>query len=274
MADESDYTRMWSGVFTPPRIGDEDRGIYLLDDETSVGRNSELYDEETRILYDEAHPRTHPGGQRYPGPYGGGRASDRNGPTLGERQAVLRRDSARFAGEGFAGGPDGLGPSPAERAQYIQGSRSLGHPGPRGMVTSIREGRPAIDGIMWDERPPHYAPDTGNEYAHLYIDPEARGPALFYKDTTYPGFQQVDHFGGSARGARGGSPWRDPAMAVNAVIFVILLVLVAMWLIVSTSVDRAEKRFARELKYALRAAGVPRAAAVAATSAAAPAAAT
>lgn len=32
MADESDYTQMWSGVFTPPRIGDDDGGVYLLEE--------------------------------------------------------------------------------------------------------------------------------------------------------------------------------------------------------------------------------------------------
>jgi len=255
MADESDYTKMWSGVFTPPRIGDDDRGIYLLDDESSVGRNNSgaaFYDSTTRVLYEDAHPRARPSRP----PYGAGRASIQVGPTFSERHHDLRRGSAQFAGEGFVGG------SPDERAAYIQGSRVLGHPGPRGMVTSSREGRPAIDGVMWDNRPPHFAPDSPNEYAHLYIDPEARGPALFSKDPTYPGFHQVDRFIGEANGvnttnnANGPTcrtiTLRDSLEIVKTVMFVILVILVAMCLMVTNSVSRAEKRINRELKLALQ----------------------
>lgn len=239
MADPSDYTTQWSDVFTPPRIGDEDYGgIYLLDDEESVGRNTAIYDKCTRVLYDDAHPRASPGGQRYPGPYGGGRATDRVGPSFEEREQALRRSGARFAGEGFAPGP-----SEDEERRYAQGSRRLGHPGPRGMVTSSREGRPAVDDIMWDNRPPHYAPDTPNEYAHLYVDPAARGPALFRKDTTYPGFRQVDHFSTPRNGQLS-----DTLEIVKIVIFVIVIVLAAMALMTS----HTEKRLNRELKCALR----------------------
>lgn len=247
MADPSDYTTQWSGVFSPPRIGDEEYGgIYLLDDETSVGRNTAIYDDCTRVLYDDAHPRTHPGGQRYPGPYGAGRATDRVGPSFEERRQTNRRASAQFAGEGFASGP-GVpenGVTPEEQDLYIRGGRGLGHPGPRGMVTSARDGRPAVDDIMWDNRPPHYAADTPNEYAHLYIDPGARGPPLFRKDTTYPSFQQVDRFSGT----RSGPPLSDTLEIVKIVIFIIVIVLVAMTMMASNT----EKRLGRELKCALR----------------------
>jgi hypothetical protein len=246
MADESDYTQMWSGVFTPPRIGDDDRGVYLLDDETSVGRNGKIYDECTRVLYDDAHPRTHPGGQRYPGPYGGGRASDRVGPGFPEREAAARRRGARYAGEGFSAGPDAT-----ERALYAQGSRALGHPGPRGMVTSSREGRRAIDNAVWDNRPPHFADDTPNEFAHLYIDPSARGPPLFSKNPTYPGFRQVDRFGSSPAGSGALTPRDTNTISVEivkVVLFIIIVVLAAMWLMVSS----AEKRIGREVECALR----------------------
>ena len=253
MADPSDYTQMWCGVFTPPRTGDDDRGVYLLDDETSVGRNGKIYDECTRVLYDDAHPRTHPGGQRYPGPYGGGRASDRVGPGFPEREAAARRAEARYAGEGFSGsGPVGsVNTSAADRSLYTQGSRSLGHPGPRGMVTSSREGRRAIDNAVWDNRPPHFADDTPNEFAHLYIDPAARGPPLFTKNPTHPGFRQVDRFGASPSGSGGLSP-ANSLEVIKIVLFVIVVVLMAMWLMVSGS----EKRIAREVECALAMAAI------------------
>jgi hypothetical protein len=252
MADESDYTKMWSGVFTPPRIGDDDRGIYLLDDEESVGRNTGIYDESTRLLYDEAHPRTYLGGQRYPGPYGGGRASDKIGPTLDERRRADRRRNARFAGEGFS-------PSPGEHSRqfeqdrdlYIKGSRRLGHPGFRGMITSSREGRPAVDDVVWDNRPPHYADDTPNKYAHLYIDPTARGPPLFRKDTTYPGFRQVDKFS-KGPGGRLAFSLKDSLAIVRAVLFIVIILLVATWLMVNYSVSRSEKRLGKELESAIK----------------------
>ena len=246
MADEFDYTRMWSGTFTPPRIGDDDRGIYLLDDETSVGRNGRIYDECTRVLYDDAHPRTHPGGQRYPGPYGGGRASDRVGPGFPEREAAARRRGARHAGEGFSVGPDA-----AERALYVQGSRAFGHPGPRGMVTSGREGRRAIDNAVWDDRPPHFAGDTPNEFAHLFIDPEARGPPLFSKDPTYPMFRQADRFGSSPADSGGALAPRDTLEIVKIVLFIVIVVLAAMSCLQQT-VSSAEKRIGRGLECALR----------------------
>jgi hypothetical protein len=243
MADPSDYTQMWSGVFTPPRIGDHDRGIYLLDDEASVGRNTKIYDDCTRVLYDDAHPRTHPGGQRSPGPYGAGRASDRVGPTYDEREAAARRASARFAGEGFSGSAP---PSRGDRRRYIEGSRRLGHPGPRGMVTSGREGRPAIDNAVWDNRPPHFADDTPNEYAHLYIAPEARGPALFRKNTAYPGFRQVDRFGASPGGGAGIAVG-DTLEIVKVVVFIVIVILVVMCGL-QQMISGAEKRIERTLE--------------------------
>ena len=225
MADPSDYTQMWGGVFTPPRIGDDDRGVYLLDDETSVGRNGKIYDECTRghIVHDNAaHLRTHPGGQRYPGP--------------------------GFP-EGFSAGPDAR-----ERALYAQGSRSLGRPGPRGMVTSSREGRRAIDNAVWDNRPPHFADDTPNELAHLYIDPSARGPPLFSKNPTYPGFRQVDRFGSSPAGSGELTPRGTNTISVEivqVVLFIIIAVLAAMCCL-QQMVSSAEKRIGREVECALR----------------------
>lgn len=255
MADESDYTQMWSGVFTPPRIGDDDRGIYLLDDETSVSakrRNGKVYDECTRGLIvndNAAHPRTHPAGQRYPGPYGGGRASDRVGLGFPEREVAARRRGSRYAGEGFNPGPDAT-----ERALYAQGSRALGNPGPRGMVTSSREGRRAIDNAVWDNRPPHFADDTPNEFAHLYIDPSARGPPLFSKNPTYPAFRQVDRFGGSPAGSGALTPCDTNTISVEIVkvVFFIIIVVLAAMCCLQQMVSSAEKRIGREVECALR----------------------
>lgn len=246
MADEHDYTKMWSGTFTPPRIGDDDRGIYLLDDEISVGRDPDdddftIPDRCTRSLYETAHPRSYPGGQRYPGPYGGGRASDRVGPTPAERKLARMR-------EGFSGGSADRCISREDRDLYTQGSRRLGHPGPRGMVTSSREGRPAIDGVVWDNRPPHYAPDTANEDAHLYVDEDARGPALFSKDTTYPGFRQVDHFAGAAPT---GLSQTTAVEIIKIIVVVISLILVAMWLAMNQTVRSLEKRMDWKIDQAL-----------------------
>jgi hypothetical protein len=262
MADEHDYTRMWSGVFTPPAVGgDSDRGIYLLDDEGSVGRNSRVYDDCTRVLSDDAHPRSYPGGQRVPGPYGGGRASDRVGPLLAERQeAARRRAGARTGGEGFAPGPPAAGVTPEEQALYIEGSRRLGHPGPRGMVTSARGGRPAVDGVAWDNRPPHFAADAPNEYAHLYVAPEARGPPLFQRDPTFPGFRQVDHFAGgggappaSLLGGRGvGAGAALGLEIIKVVLLVVVVVLAVMGAMVSHAVTAAERRLRGEFGCALR----------------------
>ena len=233
MADESDYTQMWAGVFTPPP---NDEGVYILDDERSVGRNTKIYDKCTRVLYEDAHPRTYPGGQRYPGPYGGGRASDRIGPTFDERRESIRRR------EKFSG---------SSRDKYIQGSRRQGHPGFRGMVTSGRDARGAVDNVTWDNRPPHYAPDTPAYYAHLSIDPKARGEPLFRAAAGYPNFPQVDKF--RASGASGQCPHKcgfAPLEIAKFVLLFVLVILLATWLVVSG----AEKRIRLEIEAAIRAA--------------------
>lgn len=247
MADEDDYTKMWNGVFTPPQVGDYPPygGVYILDDEASVGRNTKIYDECTRVLYDDAHPRAYPGGQRYPGPFGAGRASDRVGPTFDEREENARRR------EGFLGAPPAPPPSEWERDEYTRGSRRLGHPGPRGMVTSSREGRAAVDDVVWDNRPPHFAPDTPNEYAHLYVDPAARGPPLFWSVPGYPGFRQVDRFGGPGAPAR--CPDRAALELLKVVLFFVVVVLLAMWIIAAGS-EKMRLGRQHELVCALRAA--------------------
>lgn len=244
-----DYTSTWSGVYALPDSG-EPGSLYVLDDERTVGRNTPIYDECTRLLFDEAHPRTFPAGQRAPGPYGAGWASDRIGPDAADRRATalrardadlaqLRRRyfdaregshvsappspsavrAMRWYGGGgesrpetFAGGP----------AAYAAGSRALGHPGPRGMVTSYRGARQAIDGVDWDDRPYRYAPESPNEWAHLFIPEAARGPPLYWAlPSSYlgplPQIPQVDRF---SAGGGGFDPW-------VAVLFLVAVALVA-----------------------------------------------
>ena len=214
MADPSDYTQMWSGVFTPPPAPG---GVSILDDDDSV-----RLDDVSRLtpcgrtLYEEAHPRAVRDRQRYPGPFGAGRASDRVGPALKGGCPSEKR-----LREGFAAGPSGRLFEEQAGDAYLRGSRALGHPGFRGMVTSRRGRRAAVDGVAWDNRPPHFAPGSPNSLAHLYLDPAARGPALFSKDPVFPGFRQVDRFAA-------GSASAGPPAAAAAAFFWVLLIFAAV----------------------------------------------
>ena len=109
------------------------------------------------------------------------------------------------------------GPTQRDANMYMQGSRRLGHPGIRGMVTSSREQRPAIEAVAADNRPPHYAPNAPNEYAHLYIDPKAQGPVLYQKPL------QTDRFVGGGADAGGG-------VQISPIIIILSIVIViALW---------------------------------------------
>ena len=113
---------------------------------------------------------------------------------------------------------------------YLRGSRALGHPGFRGMVTSRRGRRAAVDGVAWDNRPPHFAPGSPNSLAHLYLDPAARGPALFSKDPVFPGFRQVDRFaaGSASAGPPASCASAGPPAAAAAAFFWVLLIFAAV----------------------------------------------
>jgi hypothetical protein len=199
MADENDYTRMWDGTFQTPT---DSGGVYVLDAEYSVARAPAAYDSCTRELAAAgAHPRRLPCGLRYPGPYGGGRASDAvgPGPAYGWRR-------------GLAGGRERFsfdaGPSDADRALYARGSRRLGRPG--------RTARNAIDAFDPVERPPHFASDSSNAHAHLSIVPDTRGAPA----PTAPQQARVEKF----------TPWPTPSPYETAqlVLLVVLAVLVAL----------------------------------------------
>lgn len=58
MADEYDYTQMYGDVFTPPLIGDENRGIYLQDDTTKPMNSTRLDEIQPRSNRDKkSHPK-------------------------------------------------------------------------------------------------------------------------------------------------------------------------------------------------------------------------
>jgi len=222
MADEFDYTQMWPGTFAPSRSGDDDRGIYLLDsDATAKGprRGGPLaFDETTRCLSDpgpSTHPRALPGGQIYPGPFGAGRISDR----AGVRPSELR--------EGFD----------SDRSLYIRGSPHVGYPGFRGQVSSSRSSRAAIDAVNWDNRPPHFSSETGNETAHLSVPPKPPTPPL----GVYPRFNQVESF----------APGPPSFDTIRVVLFFIVVALAVSWLVSERSARISEKRICREFRLAL-----------------------
>lgn len=282
-----DYTSMWAGIYAPPDSG-ETGSLYILDSERTVGKDTPIYDDCTRLLFDEAHPRTHPAGQRAPGPYGAGWALDRIGPDMADRrwaeaerqgaeEAEFRdryfdareaapldapppspaaRRAMRWYGGGGESRPETFagGPSPEERRRYAQGSRTLGRPGPRGMVTSYRGERQAVDGVDWDPRPYRYAPESPNAWAHLSIPPAAQGPPL-YSDApaSYlgppPQVPQVDRFQEPSGPAppdlwpQGPPPWEtDPLYLYKAAFVFIAVILLATWAIVSSSQRALERR--------------------------------
>ncbi|MCH1583314.1 MAG: hypothetical protein L7S63_09365, partial [Flavobacteriales bacterium] len=112
--------------------------------------------------------------------------------------------------EAFTARPAGSGGPPAgAQWLYAAGNRRLGHPDPTGKVTSYRENRAAVDGVVYDDRPYSFAPDSENAYAHLYHDPRARGPAMFSADyTAYLGPNpQIPQI---TEGFGGPRPWSGP----------------------------------------------------------------
>lgn len=207
MADEYDSLRSRAGVFVLPDAGLDD-GVSLLDDVRSMPRDGGSWAESpcTRVMYDDSHPRNTPGGRRYPGPYGGGRATDKVGPDFREMESFR------------TGGPS------AYDDLYARGDRRLGHPGFRGQITSARGGRPAIENVAWDNRPPHYSDESGNDYAHLV--PADRGPPLFFKGPS--SLPRVEHFAPALVGAVAPSQmWAFAAGVMAAVVFFAVVVLIA-----------------------------------------------
>lgn len=151
-----DYTSMWAGIYAPPDSG-ETGSLYILDSERTVGKNTPIYDDCTRLLFDEAHPRTHPAGQRAPGPYGAGWASDRIGPDMADRrwseaerqgaEEAEFRDRYFDAREAAPLDPPPPAPPPAAPCAGMGGAAS---PGPRlspgGLLPKSGAGTPRAAG--------------------------------------------------------------------------------------------------------------------------------
>lgn len=206
------------GSYVPMAL-DDDSGVYVLDDERTVGRNTDIFDHCTRVQYDDGGRGAAPN-QRYPGRMGANRATERIGPSLDERRYNALR-SPSFRPE--PGRPCAYGSSPPDTRINRGGRRErFGAGGPAGValgyrdrlaadvrsgcssgvppsdadvrygngdplvaasgyrgLTSSRWERPALEDINWDPRPPHYVADMPNEFAHARIDPQERGPMLF-----------------------------------------------------------------------------------------------
>jgi len=251
MAEEFDYTRQWASTLSVPPL--DDGGIYLLDDNTTIGLGDPatyIADPATRLLYDEGHPRTHADTRgRIFGVAGAGRASDRVGPSYAEHKGAMglshdRELAAEMAARSprsdwRAGFREGFRAGDREtRARYIRGDPEVGHPGFRGL-TSARGGRADVDSVMWDPRPPHFHPQAANHEAHLYIDSEARGPPLF--GPRWPPAPLVERFSG---GGAGGESGLIGLRKFEVVLFFIVIVLIAVYVMLR----RSEKRQLAEMR--------------------------
>lgn len=96
---------------------------------------------------------------------------------------------AGYGGIGSAAGPSrfGSGALPFRRPSFACGPAPeprrdafRGAPAQFYAASAPLSRRREIDAADWDERPPHYAPDTPNADAHLFVDPRARGPPVFF----------------------------------------------------------------------------------------------
>ena len=218
-----DYTSAYSDVFSVPPL--DEGGIYILDDTKTVGSKRRLQGHsQAPIIYDDytryTHPRAILQGQRYPGPMGAGRK------------------------EGF---------NPAWK--------------------SSRRGRFPIDDINWDPRPPHFNPNSPAKYAHL-VPPRvgANGEAIRgwpYADA-YPGGPGVtnpmpihsratstitERFNGDSKGSNTSSilvPLRDVLEVAKVVLFFVLVILIAIWVTISSQGFKATPVSAKSLEIVIR----------------------
>lgn len=196
----------------------DEGGVYLLDSpESSSLLRPHAYDDATRGV----HPRSELAGQRYPGPMGAGR-----------KEGYARPLWQRHGGE--------------------------------------RQARYALDGAMWDPRPPHYNPHAGSEHSHLAHLPSFRGAARVDPGLTKSqAMTTIDEqfaprpCGASNCATRSCAAALNPLMAtvgplelVKIVLFLIIVILVAMWVAVSAyslGARRLEESLSRTIKDAIAA---------------------
>lgn len=155
MGELYDFTNDYPGhyqIFNP-----DPGGIAILDDDQSILN----VDPE---LGDELHPRNQGIDRRTTFSSGAGR-----------KEGFEAREN--FGSPNFS----------RDRQQYLTGKWPPSENG----VKSNRRGWVQIEDVNWDPRPPHYNPNSPNEYAHLYVSPSMRGNPSQYPDANrmvYEGF--------------------------------------------------------------------------------------
>lgn len=251
LADLADYTRGIQGVYVPREV-DTDGGIYILDsNNTAAGvRSTEVYDNCTRDLRargqglgtDQSagrplvHPRSYPDGQDYPG-IGAGRR------------------------EGFHSDAEPFLNYPGAAQDYAAGNRGVGRPGFRS-TTSSRVDRAAVDYIGWDNRPPHYSPWTDNEDAHLFLNPAWKGGPVPGMGVTPGEAREAQRIFETMQGGKAAKPvkkekarakpgWAQSVSMMNLVIFVIIVVLLAIWLVINGAIGRLRESILCSLREAI-----------------------
>jgi hypothetical protein len=136
-----------------------------------------------------------------------------------------------------------------------------------GNIISARENNGAVFDVAWDERPMHYNPNAGKDWAHLvpppYLRPPGGGPAPtcafppITNSEAQVGPKNLFQGGGGDAGASAGacrSCDRTAALVLQfmKVILVIILVLLAMALM---SVGHLARRLEKTVKAAVKALG-------------------
>ena len=221
-----DYTQTYADTFFLPEP-EHGTGIYLLDES---GRDSD------------------PGGDPYVRapirPYGNrsgryGKAARHSVPS-GLASACRGSRSETGAPLWADGTPDARKPPPVGREGYYTGGN---------IISSPRGRRPIFD-VAWDERPQHYNPRSGEDWAHLVPNPRDRphgggwAPSLAFPHITQSE-AMVDPYHNPAVGApskecfRGASQGIPPLPGQSAeyclqfikiILLVVIVVLLAMTL--------------------------------------------
>ncbi len=117
-----------------------------------------------------------------------------------------------------------------------------------------RHARRALDNVMWDPRPPHFNPQAGGEHAHLALMPGFRGKARVDPGITRSQAMTAveETFAGAAGETPGGS-LELGLQVVKVVLFLIMVVLLVMWMLLSAAQSRISANMRLMLAEALAA---------------------
>jgi hypothetical protein len=144
--------------------------------------------------------------------------------------------------------------------EYARGNNNE-YPGSSTALRSERWNRPAIDNVMWDERPRSFRPNSSNLHAELFIPPELRpwgdGPSPYMAYPTYSpshAVSVIDRFSGGKEpenstcaesvcqahnhAALTPKTFELGLQMVKVVLFIVLIVLLSMWMIMSITTSR------------------------------------